>query len=83
MVEKWKRMHWPQTRLCDHPVSSRPFTDTDVQGVFYLVFSALLLATNIFVCELLCKRISRNKLRNERVKEITDVELHDENAVQS
>ena len=61
MVEKWKRMHWPQRKLCEHPVSSRPFTVTDVQGVFYLVFSALLLATNILVCELLCKRITRKK----------------------
>ena len=83
MVEKWKRMHWPQRRLCEHPVSSRPLTVTDVQGVFYLVFSALLLATNMFVCELLCKRITQKKIRNEGIKEITDVELHGEKAVQS
>ena len=83
MVEKWKRMHWPRRKLCEQPVSSRPFTFTDVQGVFYLVVSALLLATNIFVCELLCKRITRKKIRNEGIKEIIDVELHGENAVQS
>ena len=83
MVEKWKRMHWPQRKLCEHQVSSRPFTVTDVQGVFYLVFSALLLATNIFVCELLCKRITRKKIRNEGIKEITDVELHGVKPVQS
>ena len=79
MVEKWKRMHWPQRRLCDHPVSSRPFTVTDVQGVFYLVFSSLLLATNIFICEILCKRINGYKLRNEKMKKITDMESYDEN----
>ena len=47
----WKERYWPKNDMCKPPDHAQPMKLSDVQGLFYIGFGLLLLATNILFVE--------------------------------
>ena len=51
LLDKWKKMYWPEKKQCGFKSAHRTLTITDVQGFFYLMSGGLVLALIVLVIE--------------------------------